>query len=88
MDEKRYYMLQTAEEADMISDAEIESAVDWFDGETSMPRDEFFDRLFSRYSGPTCRIEGYDEFDLDQLDNAAARRLIARARKNRKERDL
>lgn len=88
MDEKTYYMLQTAEEADLISDAEIESAVDWFDGEASMPRDEYFDRLFGRYSGPTCPIEGYDEFDLDQLDNAAARRLLSRARKNRKERNL
>jgi hypothetical protein len=87
MDEKSYYILQTAEEADMISDEDLEHAVDWFDGQPSMPRDEFFDRLFTRYSGPTCPIGSYDEFDLDQLDNAAARRLIARARKLRKARE-
>ena len=87
MIEKRYYLLQTREEADLIPDEEIEGAIGWFPEGGPMPRDEFFDRLFSRYGGPRCPVEGYDEFDLDQLDNDAARRLISRARKMRRERD-
>ena len=87
-DETRYYMLQTAEDADrFITDEQIESALDWFDGEPRMPTDEFLDRLFTRYSGPPCDLDGYDECDLDQLDNDAARRIMARARKMRRERE-
>jgi hypothetical protein len=85
-EQKTYRVLKTAEEVDeFISDEDLGSALDWFDGEPKMPTDEFLDRLFPKYGGL------YDsdgaELDLDSLDNPAARRIMARARKLRKERD-
>ena len=89
LEEKRYFLLQTAEDVDThVGDDDINSALDWFDGEPKMGTEDFLDRLFGRYGGPTFKGEGYDEVDLDQLDNQAAKRLMARARKLRKERDL
>jgi hypothetical protein len=84
--DKTYRLLQTAEEVDaLITDADLDSALDWFDGEPRMPTDDFLDRLFPRYGGPTAPDGA--ELDLDQLDNPAARRIMARARALRKERD-
>lgn len=83
---KNYRMLQTAEEVDeLISDELLNGALDWFHDEPRMPTDEFLDRLFPRY-GDIYDPDGRP-LDLDQLDNAAARRIMARARKLRKERD-
>jgi hypothetical protein len=85
--ERPYRLLQTAEEVDeLISDEELNAAVDWFDDSPTMPVDEFLDRLFPRY-GSLVDGDG-NELDLDQLDNPAARRILSRARKLRKERDL
>ncbi len=87
MEERPYRLLATAEEVDeFISDDDLSSALDWFDGDPlpKMPRDEFFDRLFPKYGGPTTP-DG-EELDLDQMDNAAARRILSRARALRKER--
>lgn len=82
-----YRLLQTAEEVDRwISDDDLNSALDWFDNERGMGTADYLDRLFPRYGGPTDD-EG-NELDLDQLDNAAARRIMSRARRLRKERDL
>jgi hypothetical protein len=87
MEDKTYRMLHTAEEVDeLISDQEISDTVDWFDNEPTMPVSDFLDRMFSRYGGPTDS-DG-NELDIDQLDNPAARRIMSRARKLRKERDL
>jgi len=86
MIERQFRMLQTAEEVDeLITDEMLNSALDWFDDEPKMPTDEFLDRLFPRY-GEKLDPEGR-EIDLDQLDNAAARRIMSRARKLRKERN-
>jgi hypothetical protein len=80
-------LLQTAEEVDqLISDGDLNSALDWFDDEPRMPTDEFLDRLFPRYGGP-LDSDGR-ELDLDQLDNSAARRIMSRARQLRREREL
>lgn len=82
-----YRLLQTAEEVDeFISDEELNSALDWFDDERSMPTDDFLDRLFPRYS--TLVDNEGKTLDLDQLDNPAAKRIMSRARKLRKEREL
>lgn len=82
-----YRLLQTAEEVDQfLTDDDLNSALDWFDDEPKMGTEEFLDRLFPRYGGPSDSDD--NELDLDQLDNAAARRIMARARKLRKERDL
>jgi len=82
-----YRNLQTADEVDRyLTDDDLNSALDWFDGEPKMPTDEYLDRLFPRYSN--IRDEEGNILDLDQLDNEAARRIMARARKLRKEREL
>lgn len=81
-----FRMLQTAEEVDeLISDSLLNDTLDWFPEGEKMPTDEFLDRLFPRY-GSILDPEGR-EIDLDQMDNAAARRIMARARRLRKERD-
>ena len=85
--EQKYRTLQTAAEVDeFISDETLGSALDWFDGEPRMPTDEFLDRLFPRYGGPVG--DDGSELDLDQIDNEAARRIMSRARRLRKERGL
>jgi len=82
-----YRMLQTADEVDeIITDAMLDEALDWFDDERSVPTDEYLDRLFPRH-GAIVDAEGR-EVDLDSLDNPAARRIMSRARKLRRERDL
>lgn len=87
MTDKKYYLLQTAEDVDThITDEEIDEALAWFNDEPKMPAEEFMDRLFSKYGGPKFKGEEYDEVDLDQMDNDAARRLMSRARRMRKER--
>ena len=84
MYEKKFRLLQTAAEVDeYITDADLDSTVDWFDNEPSMPTDEFFDRLL----GTLTDNEG-SFLDLDQLDNEAAKRIMSRARKLRREREL
>jgi hypothetical protein len=82
-----FRLLQTAEEVDaLISDEDLNSAIDWFDDQRTMPTDEFLDRLVPRYGGLTD--EQGNELDLDQMDNDAARRIMSRARRLRKEREL
>ena len=82
-----YRNLRTADEVDRyITDADLDSAVDWFDGEPKMPTDEYLDRLFPRY-GRGITDEAGRELDMDSLDNEAARRIMSRARKLRRERD-
>ena len=82
----QYRILQTAAEVDeFISDEHLNSALDWFDGEPKMATDDFLDRLFPRYSS-LCDSDGR-LLDLDQMDNEAAKRIMLRARKLRKERE-
>lgn len=86
MQERKYRLLQGAEEVDsLISDEDLNSALDWFEGEPKMPTDEFLDRLFPRY-GSLCDPEG-NELDLGEFDNPAAKRIMLRARRLRKERE-
>lgn len=81
-----YLTLTTAEQVDrFITDDDLNEALDWFDDEPRMATDEFLDRLFPRYGGP--RDDQGRELDLDQMDNDAARRIMARARALRKERE-
>jgi len=87
MSEKRYRNLQTAEEVDeLISDEQLNDALDWFDDEPRMPTDEFLDRLFPRY-GEILDSEGR-VLDLDSFINPAAKRIMSRARRLRREREL
>ena len=87
MNEQRYRNLTTAEEVDRyISDDDLDSAIDWFDEQRTMPADEFFDRLFPRYSSLSDETGAI--LELDNMDNYAARRILSRARALRKARDL
>lgn len=84
---RTYRLLQTTEEVDaLITDAELNSALDWFDDEPRMPTEDYLDRLFPKYGGP--RDNDGAELDLDHLDNEAARRIMKRARRLRREREL
>jgi hypothetical protein len=60
--------------ADVV--AEIESTVDWFDDEPSMPTEAFIDRLCDRYA----------KFDVTNYDNEAAREIMRIARTIRRNR--
>lgn len=55
----------------------IESAVEWFDDESTMPAEDFIDRLCNSYGG--------DDFDLESYDNEAARKILRIARRIRRE---
>lgn len=84
--ETKYQMLESAEDAALITDKEIEDALGWFTEKRGLPADEFFDRLFPRYSGPVNPTTG-ETLDLDQMDNPAAKALLKRARKMKREMD-
>ncbi len=80
-----YRNLVTADEVDRyIPDSELEYALDWFPDGEPMPTDEYLDRLFPRHS--RLADERGRTLDLDSLDNPAARRIMSRARRLRKER--
>jgi len=81
-----YRNLLTSEDVDeTISDEMLNDALDWFDGEPKMPTDEFLDRLLPFHGCP--RDSAGRMLDLDSFDNEAARRIMSRARRLRKERD-
>jgi hypothetical protein len=80
-----YRLLSSAAEVDrFITDEQLSEALDWFDDEPRMSTSDFLDRLFPRYGGPAD--DAGNELDLDSLDNAAARRIMSRARTLRRER--
>ena len=81
-----YRNLLTSEDVDeTISDEMLNDALDWFSDEPKMPTDEFLDRLFPFDGNP--RDSAGRMLDLDSFDNEAARRIMSRARRLRKERD-
>ena len=82
----RYRTLETDADAEhYVTDAMLENAVDWFPDDDPMPTDEYLNRLFPRYGGPTD--EHGAELDLDSLDNEAARNIMRRARRIRRDRN-
>lgn len=84
-DDETFQILESVEDAELITDKEIESTLEWFTDKRGVPADEFFDRLFSR-SGPKNPTTG-DTLDLTQMDNPAAKNLLKRARKMKREMD-
>jgi hypothetical protein len=69
-------IITTAEEANaLVSDDLIDAALGWFEDERGIPSEEFIDRL----------CDSADGWDLDNYDNAAARRILERARKIKKD---
>ena len=83
--DEKFQMLESAEDAALITDKEIEDTLGWFIDKRGVPAGEFFDRLFSR-SGPKNPTTG-DTLDLDQMDNPAAKSLLKRARAMKREMD-
>jgi hypothetical protein len=54
----------------------VAQAVEWFEGEATMPVEDFIDRLCGTYA------EGWD---IEQLDTPAVRKIMKHARKVRRE---
>lgn len=74
-----YVMLTTAADADeYVSDADLEGALEWFADKRGVPTEGFIDRLCGSSATP---------YDLGAYDNEAARRLLSRARKIKREMD-
>lgn len=69
--------ITTAEEADaLVSDELLGEVLDWFQDERGVPAERFIDRLCDTYA---------DGWELDNYGNAAARRILSRARKIKRE---
>ena len=54
----------------------IEETVEWFEGESSMPTEDFIDRF--------CDIHGGDDWDIEDYDCPAARKIMQEARRIRR----
>lgn len=67
------------EASDVTAEVEkdIEDCVEWYDGSPTMPLQDFIDRLCNTYGG--------EDYDLENYDNPAARRIMSIARRIRKE---
>jgi hypothetical protein len=79
-DERTYVYLDTAEQANtLVSDEDIVSALGWFEEKKGVPAQDFIDKL--------AKHGGYADtpWDIDSYDNEAARRLLARARRIKRE---
>lgn len=85
MTEQQYRMIETADEADRyFTDETLSSCLDWFEDERGVPTEEYIDRLFNTYAGTD---ENGAEIDVERYDNAAASRILSRARRLKRERD-
>lgn len=69
--------LQTEEDVTPEIEAHVAEAVEWFDDEEKMPTEDFIDRL--------CKDYGGTDWDLDQYDNPAARKIMRIARRIRRD---
>lgn len=69
------FILESEEDVGEDVLAEADEAVDWFDDEPSMPAEDFFDRMFK-----------HSKYDLEEMDNPAAKKILRHARKLRRER--
>jgi hypothetical protein len=69
------------EEEDVTEEvlAAIPDALEWFEDRRSLPTEEFIDRFSDTY--------GYPEWELDNYDSPAARKVLREARRIRKEQD-
>jgi hypothetical protein len=81
MTDRIYTVLQTAEQADeYVTDQYIEETLGWFEDKRGVPTEDFIDRL--------CDEQGAyadQPYDLDNYDNDAARRILSRARRIKRE---
>jgi len=78
-----YVVMETAEQADeMISDDDIQDTLEgWFGDRRTVPEEEFIDRLVKDHGGSYSKTP----FEIEEYDSPAARRLLSRARKIKKE---
>lgn len=58
--------------------AHVEDCLGFFEGERGLNTEEFIDRLCNTYGG--------DDFDIENYDNPAVRKIMRHARETRKER--
>ena len=91
MDGKQYIYLDTTEQADeLVSDQAIEETLGWFEEQRGVPGNDFLDRLIKAYGEPSYDFEKHRYglgFDLDSYDNDAARSILRRARRIKKEQE-
>jgi len=77
-----YVTLRTKEQADeLVSDDDIEGALGWFTDKRGVPAEEFMDRLCPGYLPDGRRYE------VDNFEDPAAKRILSRARKIKREMD-
>lgn len=88
-DDKEYVYLDTEEQAnELITDVMIEETLGWFEDEKGVPGEEFIDRLCDNEGPPHYDTEKHRYglgFDMDSYDNDAARSILRRARRIKKE---
>jgi hypothetical protein len=81
---REYVVLETAEQADkLVSDETIQDALEgWFGDRRTVPEEEFIDCISDRYGTPNLGETG---FEIQQYDSPAARRILSRARRIKRE---
>lgn len=84
MTDRSWRVLREAEDVTPEIEEFVRQTVDWFDDEPTMGTQEFIDRLCKTYGGSG---ESVDDFDLDNYDSPAARRIMRIARAERRERN-
>jgi hypothetical protein len=78
-----YLVLETAEQADeLVSDDDIQDTLEgWFGERRTVPEEDFIDRLVKDHGSAYAATP----FEIENYDSPAARRLLSRARKIKKE---
>jgi hypothetical protein len=81
-DGSTYVVLKTKEEADEhVTDEDISDALDWFADKRGVPTEDFMDRLCGN------RYDGRPGIEVEDFGDPAAKRLLSRARKLKREMD-
>ncbi len=85
-DEKTFLLLETAADADeMVSDETIQDCLEgWFGDRRTVPEQGFIDRLVNTKGAPPWD-GSRPGFDIESYDNPAAKRLLSRARRIKRE---
>lgn len=84
-DGRLYVVLESAEQADeFVDDDLLEECLAWFEDERGIPAEPFIDKLSDVYG-----VAPYDRsapgFEIQDYDSQAARRLLSRARRLKRE---
>ncbi len=81
-DERNWRNLHEVEDLPADIDTCIEETLGWFTERKTVPPEAFIDQLCKTYGGSG---EGPDDWDMDAYDSPAAREILRRARKLKRE---